>query len=63
MSRRSGVKGVTVPQLSRKKRALNRLEAQLKLGTKNTKKGEVELSDKDISRINREIVNLKKKIS
>jgi len=62
MSQKSGVKGVTVPQMSRKKRALSRLEAQLELGTKNTKEGEIPLNEKDIKRIEFEIGNLKKKI-
>ena len=63
MTLRSGVKGVTVPQMSRKARALQFLQAQLKKGTKNTKEGEVPLTEKDIKRINKEITILKTRIS
>jgi hypothetical protein len=51
----------TAAQKSRQARAQAQLEKQLKLGTKNTKDGEVKLTDKDIKRINTEIDNLKKK--
>ena len=66
MSLRSGVKGVTLPQMSRKKRVLEMREAQLKAGTK-TKKGtldeKIPLSEKDVKRIKKEIETLKKRIS
>lgn len=52
----------TAAQRSRQERAQARLEAQLKSGVKNDKKGkEVNLTDKDVKRINGEIENLKKK--
>lgn len=41
--------------IARNKQVVSRLEAQLKKGTKNTKEGEVPLSDKDIARINKEL--------
>lgn len=46
----------------RKKRALARLENQLKSGVKNTKEGVVKLSDKDTTRINKEIETLKSRV-
>lgn len=65
MSAKSGVKGATVPQVSRKRRALDMLEQQLKDGTK-TKKGtfdeKIPLTEKDIKRIKKEIKTLKERI-
>lgn len=49
-------------QEERRSGALNRLEAQLKNGTKSTKTGNVPLSDKDVKRINKEISILKEKL-
>ena len=51
----------TAAQRSRQARAQAQLERQLKVGNKNTKDGSVDLTDKDIKRINGEIENLKKK--
>ena len=51
----------TTVQRSRQARAQEQLERQLKLGTKNTKEGVVNLSEKDVKRIKVEIDNLKKK--
>ena len=51
----------TAAQKSRQARAQAQLERQLKIGTKNTKDGTVALSDKDKTRINKEIANLKTK--
>lgn len=52
----------TAAQKSRQERAQERLERQLKVGTKNLKDGTtVDLTDKDRKRINGEIENLKKK--
>lgn len=65
MSLRSGVKGATVPQVSRKKRALEMLEEQLKSGVKTKKDTfdeKIPLTEKDIKRINKEIETLKKRI-
>ena len=43
----------------RREGALERLEAQLASGTKNSRDGEVKLSEVDVKRINKEIDNLK----
>lgn len=52
----------TASQRSRQQRAQAQLERQLKAGTKNTKDGKkVDLTDKDIKRINGEISNIKAK--
>jgi len=56
---------MTVPQRSRKGRALNQLKSQLKSGVKTKKKTldeKVELSKKDKIRIEKEIKILKEKI-
>ena len=45
----------------RRYRALERLDAQLQLGTKNTKEGVVPLIDTDKKRINKEMEILKKR--
>ena len=42
--------------------ALERLQSQIKTGMKNTKEGPVELTDKDVKRINKEIEILKIKL-
>lgn len=59
----NGVKrGKTVLQQSRRRRALAQLEAQLKSGVKTEKKSfdkKIPLTDKDISRIKKEIEILK----
>jgi len=55
----------TIPQKQRKQRALEMLQAQLNSGVKTEKKTfdkKVPLTDKDKSRIEREIQNLKNKI-
>tara|TARA_R100001463_G_scaffold129817_1_gene188828 strand:+ start:1631 stop:1795 length:165 start_codon:yes stop_codon:yes gene_type:complete len=49
-------------QEERRSGALSRLEAQLENGTKSTKAGDVPLSDKDVKRINKEILVLKQKL-
>ena len=49
-------------QKERRSGALNRLESQLENGTKSTKADNVPLSDKDIKRINKEILVLKQKL-
>jgi hypothetical protein len=57
--------GRTVPQRSRRNRALESLENQLKAGTKTLKTTmhtKVPLTDKDIKRINKEIGILKDKL-
>lgn len=46
----------------RQKGALTRLQAQLKSGVKQTKQGEVKLSDSDIKRINKEVEILEKRV-
>lgn len=73
MSKKSGVKGATLEQVSRKKRVLIMLEQTLKRGTKTIKNipSEVgqewkhvqeQLSDKDVIRIKKEIETLKTRI-
>jgi hypothetical protein len=54
----------TVPAKSRRARAIERLENQLKEGTKTSKEGDkkVPLNEKDTNRINREIEILTKRI-
>lgn len=47
----------------RQKNALNRLEAQFKVGNKNTKDGVQPLSESDRSRIEKEMHILKAKVS
>lgn len=46
----------------RRRNAMERLEQQLKDGTKNTKEGTVELTDDDRKRISNEIDILKAKV-
>lgn len=46
---------MTVNKSARRTRALQRLQAQLASGKKNTREGIKELDNKDIARINREI--------
>lgn len=64
----SGVAGKTLPKIVRRKRVILILEAQLKKGTKTSKislttDGEkVPLTDKDITRINKELEILKSRI-
>lgn len=57
--------GKTAPQRGRRNRALEQLEAQLKTGVK-TIKGSIDetkpLTEKDVTRINREIATLKSRI-
>lgn len=53
---------MNVKQNERRARAKQRLESQLKKGTKPTKEGDVALEDKDIARIKREIDSLAKKL-
>jgi Sec7-like guanine-nucleotide exchange factor len=64
MTKISGVKG-TVPQVSRRKRVIEMLKAQLKSGVK-TKKGtlneKIPLTEKDVKRINKEIEILKTRV-
>ena len=73
MSKKSGVKGSTVEQISRRKRVITMLEQTLKRGTKTIKNipGEVgqewkhvqeQLSDKDIVRIKKELEILKTRV-
>ena len=52
----------TAPQRSRQARAKDQLERQLKLGTKNTKEGSVSLTEKDKTRINKELTILKERV-
>lgn len=47
---------------SRRRKVIERLKDQLIKGTKNTKEGVKELSEKDISRINKEIDTLQYRI-
>lgn len=49
-------------QKERRLGALVRLEAQLESGVKNSKEGEIPLSEKDIKRINKEISILKERV-
>lgn len=49
------------PVRYRRHRVATRLKDQLSLGTKNTKEGKKELSEKDIKRINKEIATLKER--
>lgn len=67
MRKNNGVNhSMRVPVRTRRREVLNRLEAQLKLGSKNienSKEHGVEaLTESDIKRINREILTLKKRI-
>lgn len=65
MSQRSGVKHATVPQVSRKKRALKMLENQLLSGkktVKGTRNDKTDLLDSDIKRIQKEIEILKSRV-
>lgn len=48
--------------VSRRRSALSRLESQLKSGVKTTRDGIKTLSEKDIARINAEILILKARI-
>ncbi len=50
------------PVNGRRDNALTRLKAQLKLGTKNTKKGIEQLTEPDIKRIEKEIGILKNRV-
>lgn len=62
-NKRNGVKhSMRVPVKSRRQRVIGRLESQLKSGTKNTKEGRVQLTDKDVKRINKELDILKKRV-
>ena len=52
-----------VPKKLRRARVVDRLKTQLKTGTKVNKSGEtVKLTDGNISRINRELETLKKRV-
>jgi hypothetical protein len=73
MSKRSGVKGSTVAQVSRRTRVIAILEQTLKRGTKTIKNGpglkkqewarvQEQLSDKDIVRIKKELEILKTRV-
>lgn len=63
MSKKSGVKGSTVEQISRRKRVITMLEQTLKRGTKTIKDGsQLQLSDKDIARVKKEIETLKTRV-
>jgi hypothetical protein len=63
MSKKSGVKGSTVEQISRRKRVITMLEQTLKRGTKTIKDGsQLQLSDKDIVRVKKEIETLKTRV-
>ncbi len=63
MTKNSRVKGGTVPQVLRRKRALTMLTEQLKRGTKRNKENIiVPLTDKNIIRIKKEISILKTKL-
>mgnify|MGYP005876423353 CR=1 FL=1 len=56
-------KGMTVPQKHRRERALKRLKSQLEKGKKRTKEDKlVNITEKDIKRINKEIETLKSRI-
>lgn len=49
--------------IARNRQVVNRLEAQLKKGTKPTKEGvDVPLTDKDITRINKELGIVKERL-
>lgn len=52
----------TAAQKSRQARAMAQLERQLKAGTKNTKEGVKDLTEKDIKRIKGEINTLKTRV-
>lgn len=52
----------TVMARSRRRSVIPRLEAQLKLGIKQTKEGKVPLTEKDIRRIENELVVLNERI-
>ena len=63
--KQNGAISKTTPQQSRRKRALKLLEKQLKSGVKMVKNSFIEkvpLSDKDIKRMNTEIINLQNKL-
>lgn len=63
MQKRNGVNySKTVAAKSRRSRVIDRLSIQLKSGSKNTKDGNVSLSEKDVKRIEKEITNLKEKL-
>lgn len=54
--KKNGVKFSRQTQVvERRKRVIARLEAQLKSNTKNTKEGVLPLTDKDVTRIKKEI--------
>lgn len=46
----------------RRSNVIDRLNYQLKEGTKNTKEGTVPLTEKDVKRINKELETLKSRI-
>ncbi len=58
--------GKTVPQRSRRERVIKMLEVQLKSGLKTEKKRndghKIPLTEKDINRINKELVTLKARL-
>ena len=60
----NGVKPrMTTMRKIRRRNVLNRLKVQLEKGTKRSKEGElVNLTEKDIKRINKEITTLKERI-
>lgn len=59
----NGVKySKSVQHRIRRGNALDRLQKQLDAGTKNTKEGVKELSDKDKNRITKEIKTLKERV-
>lgn len=48
--------------IARNRQVVSRLEAQLKKGTKPTNEGDVPLSEKDITRINKELGIVKERL-
>jgi hypothetical protein len=59
----SGVPSKTQPQIDRRLRVIDMLNAQLKRGTKTIKDGsQQKLSDKDIKRIKQELEVLKNRV-
>lgn len=57
----SGVNKLRATKIKREG-VIERLTAQLKTGTKNTKNGAVELTDGDKGRINKELETLSKRV-
>lgn len=52
----------SLPRKIRRRAALERLQLQVSLGTKNTKDGHIPLTERDLKRINKEILILQERI-